>query len=72
MGLAVTCGGPSAGNADLLLMLFDKLAEGQQARVFGKYVFECCPADPAGFAPDGAIVGQIAADLEALAAWRRA
>lgn len=31
MGLAVTCGGPSAGNADLLLALFDKTAEGRQA-----------------------------------------
>ena len=67
VGLVVTCGGPSAGNADLALQLFDKIAEGQQARVFGKYVFEFCPADPAGFAPDGAIVGQMAADLEALA-----
>ena len=52
MGLAVTCGGPSAGNADLLLALFDKIAEGRQARVFGKYVFEFCPGDPAGFTPD--------------------
>ena len=55
MGLAVTCGGPSAGNADLLLALFDKTAEGRQARVFGKYVFEFCPGDPAGFTPDDAL-----------------
>lgn len=66
MGLAVTCGGPSAGNADLLLALFDKTAEGRQARVFGKYVFEFCPGDPAGFTPDEALLARMAADVAAL------
>ena len=66
MGLAVTCGGPSAGNADLLLALFDKIAEGRQARVFGKYVFEFCPGDPAGFTPDEALLARMAADVAAL------
>ena len=65
MGLAVTCGGPSAGNADLLLALFDKTAEGRQARVFGKYVFEFCPGDPAGFTPDEALLARMAADVAA-------
>lgn len=66
MGLAVTCGGPSAGNADLLLALFDTIAEGRQARVFGKYVFEFCPGDPAGFTPDEALLARMAADVAAL------
>lgn len=66
VALAVTCGGPSAGNADLLLALFDKIAEGQLARVFGKYVFEFCPGDPAGWTPDAALVAKMAVDVAAM------
>ncbi len=66
VALAVTCGGPSANNADLLLALFDKIAEGQLARVFGKYVFEFCPGDPAGWTPDAALVARMAADVNGL------
>ena len=39
---------------------------GLQARVFGKYVFEFCPGDPAGFTPDEALLARMAADVAAL------
>lgn len=42
MALLVTCGGPIAGNADLIREMFARLAAYGQSRAFGTYVLPYC------------------------------
>ncbi len=42
IALLVTCGGPIAGNADLVREMFSRLAAYSQSRVFGTYILPHC------------------------------
>ncbi len=42
LALLVTCGGPIAGNADLVREMFARLAAYGQSRIFGTYVLPHC------------------------------
>jgi NAD(P)H-dependent FMN reductase len=71
MALLVTCGGPVAGNADLIRELFARLGAYGQSRIFGTYVLPHC-TDPEALGDQAATLARrMARDLENLVIPRR-
>ena len=67
IALLVTCGGPIAGNADLVREMFARLAAYGQSRVFGTYVLPHC-TEPAALGDRAtALARQMGRDLKDLA-----
>ncbi len=67
VALLVTCGGPIAGNADLVREMYARLAAYGQSRIFGTYILPHCtePADLGGRAVE--LARQMGKDLADLA-----